>query len=487
MDDADVVTQSSLQPQQQLKVLQKKQQQQHNTDCTSDINNRKSNDRNSSPLPVACIYDETLGLFRLTRSRGKTIASGGYGIVLAENDGKEYDFCSDGDDDDGDIERVSASSSTNEKEGDEAASTTVEKNHTQDSWSKSHTFESISPQIHQKTVSSQGMQREKHDDIDEEPDDTFASDSLAAAENFEDNACAKTTTKPIKTLVKCSSSSKTLSTGPCHETVSDRPASVGEYLFIEEVLVLFEKGLIEVYRDDNDQPRKNNNKNDDNEHADLKQLNAKDLYNLLEPLGVPLPLYLVYAHLRQQTYRVVRHTPTRRALLLEMDAIRYQKQPKQMDDQPVKSGNQRAELAKSKEEKTALNRSRLLMKQNCRLKELRLALRHDAATASPPVWLTRTCFGISSSSEHPALQPAFDVYQPNGSFSRSFPGLPNFSVAVTSYAHRCLTFSQIQNLLITTTSCQGIPLKIATVSESGTVVMFGVTDSGVPKITAPKL
>lgn len=110
---------------------------------------------------------------------------------------------------------------------------------------------------------------------------------------------------------------------------------------------------------------------------------------------------------------------------------------------------------------------------------LRLELRRDASRAPPP-------------SVFPYLQQqpciAFDCYNPDAAYSSSCPGFPDFSIAVTlfnpptAFSDDCrpgLGFADLRALLATSV---GIPLKIATVSDSGTVVMFGVTDFGVPTI-----
>jgi hypothetical protein len=55
-------------------------------------------------------------------------------------------------------------------------------------------------------------------------------------------------------------------------------------------------------------------------------------------------------------------------------------------------------------------------------------------------------------------------------------------VASMSMTHRSPRFSDLQRLLEQV--CHGIPLKLATVSDSGTVVMFGITNVGVPSIAA---
>jgi hypothetical protein len=185
-------------------------------------------------------------------------------------------------------------------------------------------------------------------------------------------------------------------------------ASAAQHLFIEEALVLFEKGLLEVY------------------HGNTK-LDACGLYGMLEPLNVPLPIYLAYAHLRAQDFRVLRHVP-------RQDTDR--KLPRQEDT------------------------------KNVHPKEaFRLALLH----AVP----------VSLDDDPTAI--AFDVHEPNTHFKKSNPGIPHFHVAVASYQLPSPTYSQLQALL---KKCDGVQLRIATVSDSGIVIMFGVTDYGVPDISS---
>ena len=62
------------------------------------------------------------------------------------------------------------------------------------------------------------------------------------------------------------------------------------HLFAEEVLFLFERGMLRAYDDD-------------------KQLNLQDLYRYLEICHIPLYVSLVYQHLKAQTFRVVRCSP----------------------------------------------------------------------------------------------------------------------------------------------------------------------------------
>jgi len=193
-----------------------------------------------------------------------------------------------------------------------------------------------------------------------------------------------------------------------------------EHLFVEDVVFLHERGLVEV--------------NDDMGSL----LNSSHIYNLLEPLGLSLPVYLANAHLRAQTYRVVRHTPGRRQILEGMESLLRQ------------SGND--------EEEESIHNG---------VKTPRRCLRDDAISAAPPKVAT---------SSSPSI--AFDVYQPDSNFSRSNPGLPDFYVAVTYYNEPRLDFGALVSLL---QECQGVPLKIATVSDAGTVIMFGITDAGAPE------
>ena len=203
------------------------------------------------------------------------------------------------------------------------------------------------------------------------------------------------------------------------------------YLFIEEGVFLHEQGLIELWNESLQ------------ESSSL--MDSKQLYALLEGGPLSLPVYLVYAHLRAQTYRVVRHTQTRKELIDELMAIGTNGRESIVDDDTIPSRSS---------------------------KDIKADLRQDAASASPPTMY-----------EPGACPPtiAFDVYPPDSNFKRSDPGLPAFHVAICSFVQSSPTFGEIQNLLVL---CGTIPLRIATVADSGTVVMFAVTDFGVPNINS---
>ncbi|CAB9506491.1 tRNA splicing endonuclease 54 homolog (Saccharomyces cerevisiae) [Seminavis robusta] len=189
-----------------------------------------------------------------------------------------------------------------------------------------------------------------------------------------------------------------------------------EYLFLEEVLFLFEQGMLECHDIHNDDTPQ--------QQEPPVVLTAPTLYGYLEPFHVPTVAYLTYAHLRQQTFRVVRYTEQRLALLQDNDGS------------------------------TTRHRRRL---------------RKDVQTAPPPTLATTTT----------PTKFAYCVYPPSSQFAKTHPGMPSFLVAVTHYNQSSLDYATVRTLL---QQAQGIPIKIATVSDSGTVVMFGITDHGVPPL-----
>ena len=222
------------------------------------------------------------------------------------------------------------------------------------------------------------------------------------------------------------------------KTVGSEPAQVGgenlslnethEYLFLEEVVFLFEKGLLEC--------EKGFVEEQDSGHEDRNTYQASELYSLLKTMQVPMASYFVFAHLRQQTFRVIRYSSDRLSLL------------RQLNNDSDRNPRQK--------------------------RELHLELRRDVQLAPPPVVID------GASDEVP--QFAFCVYNPDCNFSRSNPGLPDFLVAVTVFGQSALDYKSLQSLI---SQAQGIPIKLATVADSGTVVMFGITDVGVPPLASP--
>lgn len=172
--------------------------------------------------------------------------------------------------------------------------------------------------------------------------------------------------------------------------------------------------------------------------------------------------------------------------------------------------------------------------QRLKLSALKRLLRQDAAATPPPAvhaTTTTSTFikGENTMTSFPSI--AYDCYHPDSTFSSSNPGLPDFYVAITYYNNNFssintynsssskeeetdgsiserlpsqparISFDDLRSLLqmasqrvpvgsaeahTTATAATTVPLKIATVSDSGTVVMFGLTDYGVPSLTTTK-
>jgi hypothetical protein len=217
-----------------------------------------------------------------------------------------------------------------------------------------------------------------------------------------------------------------------------------EHLFLEEVLFLHERGLLEC-RDPPDAASRSTLASQDpvTDHAPAvpSAWDAFRLYSLLNHDDtVSLPVYLVYAHLRKQGFRVVRHTPHRRALLEEQQ---------QQGEQPGATSADGDADGRESSRSSDQRRRQLL-------------LREDAAHAAPPA-----LFGL-----------AWDVYQPNSQFRRARPGLPDFYAAVAMYNSPM----NMQRILDLVDECRGIPFQIGTVSASGQVVMMGIHDFAAPRI-----
>lgn len=220
---------------------------------------------------------------------------------------------------------------------------------------------------------------------------------------------------------------------PCEQPPPSSPPTY--CLFLEEALFLHEQGLLECYQETNTNPEEDST-------TTLHRLDTRQLFGLLDD-GVSLAVYLVYAHLRQQSFRVVRHTPTRRAILREM----HEKLTEENNSNGDKNDTAQRDYPP--------------------LQALKKRLRRAAAQAPPPT--------VNDASSTPLPTIAFDVYRPNARFSMTAPGLPDFGVAIYSYSAP-LPFGQLQQLL----ARDHIPLQVAAVADSGSVLLYGVTHYGVP-------
>lgn len=196
------------------------------------------------------------------------------------------------------------------------------------------------------------------------------------------------------------------------------------YLYLEEVIYLFDRGVLDVSMNGRD-------------------LSLRDLYSLLPKFGIPLPIVLLYQHLRAQTFYTLRHHPIRHRILQQIEE-RFG----QLD--------------------ASTPRNSKTMQQDQRLSQLRQQLREHT-----PIDLT------------PTHALVFDCYTPGrGPFSSACPGIPDYCVAMThfsSFGSSALQFNEIQSLRREAATA----LKIAVVSDAGIVIMLGVTNDGVPCLEQP--
>ncbi len=186
-----------------------------------------------------------------------------------------------------------------------------------------------------------------------------------------------------------------------------------EFLFIEEALFLHERGLLLALSG-----------------TDGDAMDSSQLYQLLPEFGVSLAIYLSYSHLRSQEYRVLRHDPNRLQILqLQLDGTFGAKDT-----------------------------------------SLRRKVKESIQNAPPPcIPAYRNCNDNNINNDddnHANIQICWDVYNPNCNFGKTHPGLPDFFVAVSYYNVPMIRFSELLHMI--KGPCQGIPLKVATVSDSGT-------------------
>ena len=316
------------------------------------------------PVPLCCQLIPELGLFQLLRSKGKTLTSGGFGVAIPEtevlpgNSNKKKDVQNDHGSKDCTFEQTEDSRK-------DSSDGVVEDTHIEDI----------------KTHENKEYVKEESKSVVEAESESTNSNSMVAGSNSLDGTKVKT-------------------------------PPVFDYIFIEDVVFLFERGLLEC-RD----PKSS-------------RMTRSQLYQLLPEMGMSLAVYFVYAHLRSQDFRILRYSPDRLSIL------RRQQEPS---------------LPKKE------------------IGELKRAVRKTVQNATIP------------SIPESGLNICWEAYKPKTQFAKTRPGIPDFYVAVTYYNRPHVTFSNIMNLV--QQECDGIPLKLATVSDSGVVVMAGVSPDGVPNIT----
>ena len=111
-----------------------------------------------------------------------------------------------------------------------------------------------------------------------------------------------------------------------------------------------------------------------------------------------------------------------------------------------------------------------IVNEDNNLTKLRRLLRHNEASALSPT-IHGENLGCQRST---GVSIVYDVYRPNSQFSRNSAGPPDFNVSATYHnSDLALNFCDLQSLLA---QSNGISLCVAAVSDSGIVVMYGVTD-----------
>jgi hypothetical protein len=229
-----------------------------------------------------------------------------------------------------------------------------------------------------------------------------------------------------------------------------QPAAV--YLFIEEALFLHEQGLLHAYL------KYNEISNGEETNTDYL-LDTRGIYNImLHELQLPLQVYLTYSHLRAQTFIVVRHTVDRLNIIRSMNG---------------KESNERGDNEPSDNTKQTKKRNHI--------DSFKMDFRKDSFHAPIPF-----VFGSNSGEKNTHASSdmmnqciAFDVYKPNTQYRKTNPGQPDFHVAISSFSQPSPPFDTLKELI----ECSdGIPLRIAAVADGGTVIMFGITDFGVPSL-----
>ena len=263
-------------------------------------------------------------------------------------------------------------------------------------------------------------------------------------------------------------------TKPSDDNTADATKST-EYLFIEEVLFLHEKGLLRALLPEaKDSNRKINSKSN---HTTAKlverttSLDTSQLYQLLPSMGISLPIYRVYSHLRSQDFRVLRHDPNRYDILCNQNEDAEERRRRSMHvRQEQKQLQIMAEEKPFPKEKTAKESAAAAAAtattpgKNSRKLSLRLRhmIRESIQTAPPPSIPTSR----NNHNDSSTMGICWDAYNPNSNFGKTHPGLPDFYVTATYYNVPMVAFSHVNTLL--RDKCNGIPLKVATVSDSGT-------------------
>lgn len=254
---------------------------------------------------------------------------------------------------------------------------------------------------------------------------------------------------------------------------SDGNIKTYDYLFVEEALFLHERGLIDVFLS-------SKSMNDirikcisgpSNENNFL--IGTRELYIImLHELKIPLASYLTYALLRSQSYIVLRHSTDRLNLVTRLEQFQS-KQKDNLEDPLNTKKRKRPRYDTLRRELRSLAfhapTPSILGSKN----DLEVDVNVHKANVSEDSAVTKK-FHLDED------MIAFECYNPKScGFRKTNPGIPDFLVAITPLKGDLISFSDLKSLV---DKCNSIPLRVAAVAESGTVLMFSITDKGVPII-----
>jgi len=184
-------------------------------------------------------------------------------------------------------------------------------------------------------------------------------------------------------------------------------------------------------------------------------MDRADLFRLLGKGGHPsLSAYAVYAHLRSQSFVILRHIAG---------------EGENGDDGPE-------DVFFHAEGKK-------------RDRDYRWSIRTRTLSARPPSVLDP--FSDATAAALPESSIAYDAYSPNSGFRKTNPGTPDFCVAICLFAAPSPQIGELASLLgrCADMDCaennvrKEVPLRIAVVSDGGTVILFAVAEGQVPDVT----
>ncbi|KAL7447375.1 hypothetical protein ACHAXM_010670 [Skeletonema potamos] len=258
-----------------------------------------------------------------------------------------------------------------------------------------------------------------------------------------------------------------------NETIQQKRTITEERLHPEEALFLHMRGLLRI-------------------EYNHETMSTQDLFcNMLPECKILLAAYLAYAHLRAQGYILIRYSNERIKLLLAQ-----QLHPRAKDTSSIVEGENNHDYNPAVSESTEIQWS-----SNNNRRQAKQRLSDDVATAPPPSVVTFDGESNRNSSQDFQTRLAYFAYNPNSNFRRSNPGLPDFGVAIMPFHSSGVSAPSFATISALVALCEGkhndggdetnnadtapsneIPLRIATVSDDGAVIVYGVTRGDVPVI-----